>query len=222
MKRIALVVVLSLCVVAAQAQVKFGAGAQVGMSFASAPEPLDKVYGFGFGFGAHGDVSFSKNFAARVNFDYHIFSADQDELAKRFQGATFQGQPLTSIQTEGAGISFISVTVNGIGKLPLGGSVTPYAIVGLGYGNTSSSDLTIRATAGGQGIEGNIDGSSDGGFLLNFGAGAEFSISKVVTLYGEIKYVLLMISEETDPQTGQKSGGNSSQLPIMFGATYWF
>jgi hypothetical protein len=34
--------------------------------------------------------------------------------------------------------------------------------------------------------------------------------------------VLLMVSEETDPQTGQKTGGNSSQLPITIGATYWF
>jgi opacity protein-like surface antigen len=222
MKRIGMAAILLLAAVSAQAQLRFGAGPHVGVSFASAPEPADKVYGFGFGFGAHGDLSISKYFAARVNFDYHIFSADKDELARLFQGATYQGVPLENIQVEGAGISFISVTANGIAKLPLGGSVTPYAIVGLGFGSTSSDKTTLRATVQGQPLQGEIDGSSDSGFLLNFGAGSEFTIGKSFTMYGEIKYVLLMVSEETDPQTGQKTGGNSSQLPITIGATYWF
>jgi opacity protein-like surface antigen len=220
MKRIGSLVVLVLVAVMAQAQVKFGAGPQLGISFASAPEPADKVYGFGYGFGAHGDVSVSKYFSARLNFDYHIFGASEDEIAKL--GWSYQNQAIQNVSSEGGTVTVIGITASVIGKLPLGGSVTPYAIAGLGYGISNTGDLTIRGVIGNQPLEGTIESDSQSGFSLNFGAGAEFAISKTVSLYGEIKYVLILISEETDAQTGQKSGGNVSHLPIMFGMTYWF
>jgi opacity protein-like surface antigen len=223
MRRATVLSALLLLACVASAQVKFGAGPQLGFSFASAAKPLDKVYGFGFGFGAHGDVWISKYFSARLNFDYHIFPADEDELTKLFEGITDgQGNPVQNFKAEGAGISFIAVTASGIGKLPTSGPLTPYAIVGFGFGSISNSDMTRSGTVGGQPIGDTVPGESDSGFLLNFGAGSEYSVSKVFTLYFEVKYVLLMISEETNPQTGQKTGGNSSHLPFMFGGTYWF
>ena len=220
MKRLGLLVALVLVAVVAQGQVKFGAGVQAGFSFASAAEPADKVYGFGYGFGAHGDVSISKYFSARLNFDYHIFGADEDEIAKL--GWSYNGAAIENISSEGGTVTIIGIMASAIGKLPLGGSVTPYAIAGLGYGIMNTSDLTIRGVVGNQPLEGTIETEGESGFSLNFGAGAEFAISKNVSLYGEVRYVLMLISEETDPQTGQTSGGNSSHLPIMFGMTYWF
>jgi opacity protein-like surface antigen len=217
MKKIGLLAAVLLLAGVAQAQIKFGAGPHLGISFASAPEPLDKVYGFGFGFGAHGDVSFNKYFTARISFDYHIFSASEDELLKYFgNNFSLNGQQITAASGGGAGM--INVMASGIGRLPLGGSVTPYAIVGVGYGSISSSDIKL----GGPGGSAELPVESSSGFSLQFGAGAEFAVAKTVTIYGEVKYVFIFGSEETDPQTGAKSGGTSNHLPISFGATFWF
>jgi len=220
MRRIPVLSAVLLIACVGSAQIKFGAGPQLGVSFASAPKPLDKVYGFGFGFGAHGDVMFNKYFTARLSFDYHMFSADESELSNfiRNNFTDQNGQPLQNVAVTGGGASIIGIMASGIGKLPLGGSVTPYATVGIGYGSLSTSDLKVTFGGGG----GTIPVDTESGFSLAFGAGSEFAISKVVSLYGEVKYVLIFTSEETDPQTGQKSGGSSSHLPITFGATFWF
>ena len=122
------------------------------------------------------------------------------------------------MSVSGGGASIIGITASGIGKLPLGGNVTPYATVGIGFGSVSTSDLKVTTAGGG----GTVPVDSESGFSLLFGAGAEFAVTKTVTIYGEVKYVLIFTSEETDPQTGQKSGGTTSHLPIMFGATFWF
>jgi len=220
MRRLSVLSALLLIACVGSAQIKFGAGPQLGMSFSSAPKPLDKVYGFGFGFGAHGDVMFNKYFTARLSFDYHMFSADEAELAS-FVKSNFtdqNGQPLENVAVSGGGAGMIGIMASGIGKLPLGGSVTPYATVGLGYGSVSTSDLKITVGGGG----GTVPIDSQSGFSLLFGAGTEFAVSKTVTIYGEIKYVLIFTGEETNPQNGQKTGGTSSHLPIMFGMTYWF
>jgi opacity protein-like surface antigen len=217
MRKVGLLAVVLLVAGLAQAQVKFGAGPHLGISFASAPEPLDKVYGFGFGFGAHGDAVFSKYFTARLSFDYHIFPADEDELVKYFGGNfTLGGQQITA--ATGAGTGMISIMASGIGKLPLGGSVTPYAIVGIGYGSISTSNLKLAGAGG----SAELEVESDSGLSLQFGAGAEFAVSKAVSIFGEVKYALIFGSEKTDQQSGQKSGGTSTHLPISFGATFWF
>jgi opacity protein-like surface antigen len=214
MKRLGLLVALVLVAVMAQAQVKFGAGAQAGISIGMFPDPADDIYGFGYGFGAHGDVIFTKNFAARLNFDYHMFASDKD--AYKFTDQF--GNPVTGVGLEGGTASIFGITANGIYKFPLGGSVTPYGLVGFGIHIAGVSD--VEWTYQGQSGTVSTEGGSD--FGINFGAGAEYAISKKVSLFGEVKYVLIFSSEETDPQTGQKSGGTTSHLPIMFGVTYWF
>jgi opacity protein-like surface antigen len=214
MKRVGVLALLVLFVVAAPAQVKFGAGVHAGMSFAMFPKPSDEYYGFGWGFGAQGDVSLMKYLTLRLNFDYHMFASDKSA----FKFYDQNGAPVTGISVDGATAGIIGITVNGLGKLPLG-TVTPYALLGFGIHMMSVSDLEWSY----QGQSGSVSmADSETDFGINFGAGAEFAISKQVTLFGEVKYVLIFSSEETNAQTGQKTGGTTGHLPITFGVTYWF
>lgn len=215
MKRVGVLALLVLFVVAAPAQVKFGAGAHAGISIAMFPKPADEYYGFGWGFGAHGDVNLMKNLGLRLNFDYHMFASDKGAF-KFTDEAT--GAPVTGVTVEGANASIIGITVNGLGKLPLG-TVTPYGLLGFGIHMLSVSDMELSYQGQSQTVK--MD-DTETKFGINFGAGAEFAISKKVTLFGEVKYVLIFSSEETDPQTGQKTGGTTGHLPITFGVTYWF
>jgi opacity protein-like surface antigen len=101
--------------------------------------------------------------------------------------------------------------LNGVGKLPLNGPVTPYAIAGLGMSFLSMSDPTI--TYNGQDVTalaGVGKAPSESDFAIDFGAGAEFKIAKSVGLFLDFRYVLIFTKTE-----------NTSFIPITVGASFY-
>ncbi|MGB2960113.1 MAG: outer membrane beta-barrel protein [Bacteroidota bacterium] len=203
MKRIALVLCLVvLSFQSSEALIKFGGGVQGGVSFSSFPEPLDEFYGTGFGGGAHANLQIMKFFTLRLNGDYFSFSADKDKLKQLFiaqvPGLTQQAS------VTGGNASIIGITLDGIGRLPMGGPVTPYALAGLGFNFMSVSDIEVNDPTAGSG---KVETDSETEFGLNFGAGAEFRLA-ALTIYLEVKYVLIFT--ETN---------STSHIPIMIGIT---
>ena len=203
MKRIALVlVVLVFSVQASDAVMKFGAGVQGGVSFSSFPEPLDEFYGTGYGFGGHLNLQVVKFFTFRLNGDYFMFSVDDDKL-KSYLVASIPGLTQAASVT-GGGASIFGLTLDGIGRLPTPGALTPYALVGAGVNFMGVSDIEINDPTAGSG---KIETDSETEFGLNFGAGVEFRLA-ALTIYLEAKYVMIFTEDET-----------TSHIPIMIGIT---
>jgi len=204
MKRIALVLCLAvLSFQSSEALVKFGGGVQGGVSFSSFPEPVSDFYGTGFGGGAHANLSIMKYFTLRLNGDYFSFSSDKDKL-KQLILTSNPGIP-SDISVSGASASLIGITLDGIGRLPLSGPVTPYAMAGLGINFLSIGDIDVSVP--GQGSTSVEVAESETDFGLNFGAGAEFRLA-ALSIYVEVKYVLIFTEDNS-----------TSHIPIMIGIT---
>ena len=222
----------------ANAQLAYGGGPHFGLAFSTFKKPAGDLYGTGLVFGGHGDLNINKYFSVRLSFDYATFGADNDKLKGVAADASVKaveeyiGGPLdaqdnafvraTVKSADGARVKAPSVFASGVGKLPTGSMLTPYALLGFGITFLGTSDVNFTTDgvrvqngqtgqivqlipAGSQSIK--ID--SETKFSMQFGAGSEFKLSKLVTLYFEVKYSLIF--------TG---GGSSSYLPLVVGATF--
>jgi len=204
MKRL-LVVALSLMLTASTASaIGFGGGVHGGVSFSSFPKAVKDYYGTGFGFGAHGDLKIIKYLTARLNVDYHMFSSDKNKIIEEI--ARDNNVATSDLSFEGFNASVLGITLNGIGRIPLGKSpVTPYGLAGLGINILSISDPKL--TYQGQDVTSQIFGKpeTETKFGINFGAGAEFALAGF-SLYAEVKYVIIFTENE-----------NTSHIPITVG-----
>jgi|WetSurMetagenome_2_1015567.scaffolds.fasta_scaffold12935_5 opacity protein-like surface antigen len=188
-------------------QVSFGGGGQLGISIAMFPDPLKDYYGMGLGFGGHGDVNLMKYVTLRLNVDYYTFGFDTKKLADLI--AQQSNLPSGAITMEGLRSNDIAITINGIGKIPLQGMVTPYGILGFGLNMMSASDPKV--TYQGQDVTGQAGlGKTESvtKFGLNFGAGSEFQVGKL-KLFFEVKYCIVFTEIK-----------NTSHLPITIGVTF--
>lgn len=233
-----LVAALGLISSFANAQIAFDGGAQFGIAFSSFAKPAGDLYGTGLVFGGHGDMSINKYLSVRLSFDYATFSADGDKLkgvaadasvntVQEFLGATLNAQDNALVRgtvksADGARVSAPSIFVTGIGKLPTGSMITPYALLGFGMTFLSFGDVNFNSTgvrvqnnqtgqtvqvipAGNQSVK--IDSQSK--FGMQFGIGSEFKLSKPVKLYFEVKYNLIFTE-----------GKSSSYFPLVVGASF--
>jgi opacity protein-like surface antigen len=223
----------------ADAQIAFGGGgAQFGIAFSSFTKPAGDLYGTGLVFGGHGDININKYIAVRLSFDYPTFGADGEKLkgvasdasvnaVQDFLGRGLSAQEVAEVKgtiksADGGRVSAPAIFVTGLGKLPTGSMVTPYGLLGFGITFLSFGDINYESSgvsardpqtgqltqvipAGSQSVK--IDSQTK--FGIQFGAGSEFKLSKLVRLYFEAKYSLIF----TD-------GGSSSYFPLVVGATF--
>lgn len=205
MKRLLLLVLALLTVsLMANAQIGFGGGAHAGVAFSSFPEGVKDFYGTGFGFGGHGDLSVGKYFTGRLSLDYGIFSSDKDKIKGLLAQAN--GVPAANLELSGLNISDFAIMLNGMGKLPTGSIVTPYALVGLGIHIMNISDGKV--TYQGQEYPVQTGLASQTKFALNFGAGSEFSLG-MAKLFFDVKYVIVMTE-----------GKSTGIIPLTVGVTF--
>jgi opacity protein-like surface antigen len=213
MNRMAMLLTLILIPVVAfsATPLKFGAGPQVGLSFSSFPDPAKDWYGTGIGFGAHGDMEIIKYVGIRLNLDYHMFGANTDKIAEQItQELVHQGYNVRAgdIKVEGLSAKVLGITINGLGKIPTASPLTPYGLLGFGIHSISISDPKV--TVQNQAVQaGKPEGETK--FGINFGAGTEFGVSKLVTLYFDIKYVIIFTSDNS-----------TKHIPLTVGATFGF
>lgn len=196
------------------AQVGGGVGVHTGISISSFDKPVKDYYGLGFGFGAHGDLNVGKYFTGRLMFDYHMFGVDDKKIVDQIAAAN--NVPSSDLKMEGWTVNVVAITLNGIGKIPTGSPVTPYALAGLGMHFLSQSDPKL--TYQGQDYTNQVFAKPESRtkFGINFGAGSEFSIAKRVVLGLDFRYVLIFSKDEA------KQEENNSHMPITVSATYVF
>lgn len=208
MKRLVLCVALVLFTAnLATSQVTFGGGGQLAISIGMFPVPLNDYYGMGLGFGGHADANILKYLTVRLNLDYYTFGFDTKKLADLI--AQQSGLAAGTVTMEGLRSNDFAITINGLGKIPLQGPVTPYGILGFGLNMMSASDPVV--TYQGKDVTqqaglGKTESATK--FGLNFGAGSEFQIGKI-KLFFEVKYCIIFTE-----------GKNTSHLPITFGASF--
>jgi opacity protein-like surface antigen len=199
----------------ARAQVTFSGGPHAGIALsafpdlvsqATAPNTLSDAYGLGYVFGAHGDVGFAEYLSGRLSLDYSLYPADKDKFKEGYTDQAGNPLPASDFNVEGGTVSFFSITVNGLGKIPTGSSVTPYGLLGFGMHIVTPSDVKTTYTPTNQQIEYMSEGETK--FGVNFGAGVEFDLGSV-NLFGEIKYVIVFTSEKS-----------TGLIPVVVGVSF--
>jgi opacity protein-like surface antigen len=207
MKRLVLyTAIVLLAAYPAKSQVSFGGGGQLGISIAMFPDPLKDYYGMGLGFGGHADANLLKFLTVRLNLDYYTFGFDNKKLTDAL--AQQNGVPAADLTMEGLRLSNFAITINGLGKIPLRGIVTPYGILGFGLNMMTASDPKVSLRGQDVTAQAGLGKSeSQTKFGLNFGAGSEFQLGKI-KLFFEIKYAIIFTE-----------GKNTSHLPITFGVS---
>jgi hypothetical protein len=184
-----------------------GFGAQVNYANLNVPDPLKPAYGAGYGGGAHVDFRFGVA-TLRVNGDYISFGADQGayrDLIYNSAVAEAPGIDKNAISVDGGRIGILSFGANGKFNLP-NMSVSPYAIVGLGTATLSVSDLNVSYQ--GQPVAVQTGMSSQTKFMVNAGAGVDFSLG-TLALFAEFKYTWIFTDNE-----------KSTYFPVTVGITF--
>ena len=216
----------------------YGGGAQFGLAFSTFKKPAGDLYGTGLVFGGHGDLNISRYFGVRLSFDYVTFGADNDKLkgvaadasvkaVEDYLGGHLNAQDNAFVRAtvksaDGARVKAPSIFIAGLGKLPTGSMVTPYALLGFGITFMGTSDMNfvtdgVRVQNGqtGQIVQlipaGNqsVTIDSQTKFSMQFGAGGEFAMSKLIKLFFEVKYSIIFTE-----------GGSNSYLPLVIGVTF--
>jgi opacity protein-like surface antigen len=177
-------------------QVKFGFGPHFGIGFSSMPKGISDYYGMGFNFGAQGQVELMKNIGIQLEFDYATYSSDKSKIAA--------ANGIQSSDLSGWNISVVGINVEGVGKLPLSGGVTPYGMVGFGLNISGASDLKYKGNLAAAG------GDSKTNFGILFGVGTEYKVSKSIGVFADFKFRLVF-----------SEGSSTSLLPFTFGMNFW-
>jgi opacity protein-like surface antigen len=198
---------LAMTVSVSQAQLSFSGGPHGGLTFSSFPEGVKEFYGIGFGGGAHADLNIASFLTTRLNFDYNTFPSDKAKLKTQFRVTDPNGNPTNNFDVVGGNVSIIGVSLNGIGKIPTGSSVTPYGMLGFGLHILNQSELKVNAN--GNTLLTIPSPSSDTNFGLNFGAGVEFGLGYRTKLFVDVKYVLIFTQN-----------ANSLHLPVTVGLSF--
>jgi opacity protein-like surface antigen len=140
----------------------------------------------------------------RFNGDYTMFSSDKDKiknvLAQQFTVGGEAANP-SLITYEGLNASIVSLTINGIGKIPTGSNVTPYGILGAGVHILNLSNHKVEYQGLGDitqdlinvGVISQPTGETK--FGMNFGAGIEFKLGNL-KVFVEGKYVMIFTKDE--------------------------
>jgi opacity protein-like surface antigen len=213
MKILLLAVLVVAYVQLSDAQMTYGGGAQVGMAAWGSPkykwegDPANQeisLFGSGFTFGGHGDMNVNKYFTERFSLDYSMFAADNDAIKQLFVRANPNADP-NLIAFDGNDASVFSISLNSIGKLPVGGGFSPYALLGIGvhFANFSDPKVTYGGTPQ-QNASNSVKLDSKTGFAVNFGLGIEYKL-KFMKLFLDIQYT---------------AASGSGFLPITIGATF--
>lgn len=213
-KGVLVLAMLALIAGPARAQVSFGAGAHAGIAISSFEKAVKDYYGLGYGFGVHGDLNVGKFFTGRLNFDYHLFGLDKKKLVDVI--AAENNVPTSDLTLEGLTANLMAITLNGMGKIPAGGIVSPYALAGFGMYFISQSDPKL--TYQGQDVTSQVfpKPESRTKFGINFGAGAGFDLSKAFNLGADFRYVVIFSKDDT------KGYENNSYMPVTVYATFFF
>jgi opacity protein-like surface antigen len=197
-----------------RAQFSVGFGAHGGISMASFPPDVKDFYGIGFGGGAHLDLNVLRFLSIRLNGDYLTFTSDKNKIKELLvQQFTVDGAAADPAKTEYDGLNagIITISLNGIGKIPTGTIVVPYGLIGVGVNMMSLSDHKVTYTGKGDITQPLIDlkiigkPESQTKVGLNFGGGVEFQLGKV-KLFVEAKYVMIFTPDN-----------KTNHLPITIG-----
>lgn len=196
MKRfLGVLLVLALAASVSQAQVRWGFGAQGGVSIPAFESGVKDYYGLGFGGGVHVDAVINKYFTGRFQFDYHTFPSDKNKLAGDLAAAN--GVPASDIKVEGLNTSIMGFYLNGMGTFPTGSAFTPYALAGFGLNMLSISDPKVTYQGQPVTITG-FNTESKTKFGIDFGAGADYAVSKNVCIGLEFRYVLIFTENNSN------------------------
>ena len=197
MKRfLGVLLILALATSGSKAQVRWGFGAQGGVSISSFEKDIKDYYGLGFGGGVHVDAELNKYFTGRFQFDYHMFSSDKDKLSGQI--AQNSGVPASDVKVEGWNVSIMGIYLNALGKLPTGSAFVPYALAGVGMNIVGQSDPKV--TYQGQDVTSQVFSKPESKtkFGIDFGAGADYAVSKNVCIGLEFRYVLIFTENNSN------------------------
>ena len=212
-KNMILAVVVLVSVQVSDAQMTFGGGAHVGMAGWGSPkykwegDPANQeisLFGTGFTFGGHGDMNINKYFTERFSIDYSMFAADNDAIKQLFVRANPNADP-NLIAFDGNDASVFSISLNSIGKLPVGGGFSAYALLGIGVHMASFSEPKVTYQGTPQpNASSSVKIENKTGFAVNFGLGLEYKL-KFMKLFLDIQYT---------------AASGSGFLPITIGASF--
>ena len=201
MKKIFVLILAAILIVASsniQAQTHISVGARAGLNIANFSFDPDVATGVtkssrtGFKFGGALEVGFAPMFALQVE---PMFSTGGSELSGPGGKLTFK-------------TSSIEIPILFKVKIPVAGSVTPYAFVGPNLGLVLSSKSLLEA--GGQSQETDWkDQTSSINFALDFGAGAGFKVAPLTTILLDVRYSLGLANILND-KGKQAYGGDQS------------
>ncbi len=214
-KAIVLILAAMLVVVSSkiQAQTHISVGARAGLNFANLSFDPDVTGGItkssrtGFMFGGAFEVGFTPMFALQIE---PMYATGGSELSGQGGKVTFKP-------------SYIEIPILLKLKVPVAGSITPYAFVGPNIAFVMSSKELVEITNTPSSEVDLKDQTTSINFSLDFGAGAGFKVAPLTTILLDVRYSLGLANVLND-QGKQSSGFNSIKTTgfqivagVMFG-----
>lgn len=163
--------------------------------------------GFGLGYEA------ARGFELSGRFHYNKFGLSEDgETAMAFlmvlaAGGTLSDLPYVTV--DGGDAQLLEFMTEGKYLFPTKSSFKPHVIVGLGLVNVSISDIDgLYNRPGFQTAVITLESDSETKVAMNFGAGAEITISPRANLFFEGKYLTIFTEDEATSVIPLRAGVN--------------
>ena len=225
MKKIFVLIFVAMLIVASsniQAQTQVSFGARAGLNIANTsfdpdlPSQLSKSSRTGFQFGGALEVGFAPMFALQIE---PMFATGGTQIS----GPLFSNGFNSVNGKITYKLSFIEVPILLKVKVPVAGSVTPYAFLGPNVAFVMSSKELDEPDGYASNETDMKDQTSSINFSLDFGAGAGFNVAPLTTILFDVRYSLglaNMLSDKGKQGTGYnsiKTNGFQIVAGVMFG-----
>jgi opacity protein-like surface antigen len=187
-----------------------------GLSFPSSGEYFSDYLSSGVNLGGGVEFPINHQLSVQAYINYNHYTLNTDKLRTTFDNLndrTFTGGSVNGINIC-ADLKYYFVDNIQI--------LRPFVLGGLGYSSLSFSTLVVTE----DGNSSNSDLSSLSNFSINFGIGAEYAVSPKVSIFMDVRYVVIFSSNDNlqlkvDTRSGTMvQGDNLSYIPIRLGVSF--
>lgn len=157
-----------------------------GATFPIQPDRFREHWSVGYNLGIGIGYKLSQSHIFNIYFNYNLLPLNETDFLKKINISNYTGS------LDGGDVTIRTLTANLKMILSPEKAATAYLVLGIGYFDISTSELSVETNT----VTASIRSESEGVFGMFFGLGADLPPSEVVTIFVEVGYGIGLTENE--------------------------